>query len=128
MLDLPYAGCPDGGPGCGKTYTGLFATSVAKVSQGGPRGSRWSDLLGLPPDREDGTGNGSDLCWECGHCETNPERRTARVWAFRHRQRAPDRDALLDGDVLPDQGRPYSRCRTLRELPYAVHFGAWTER
>src|ERR1700676_1118174 len=127
MLDLPHAGGPLGGPGCGKAYAGLFAPSVAEVSQGGPSSGRWRHLLSLPPDREDGTGNGRDLCWECGDRETDPERPAARVWALRHRQRAPDRDALLDGDVRPDERRPYARCGSLRKLPYAVHFGARAE-
>ena len=41
--------------------------------------------------------------------------------------RAPDRDALLDRDILPDQGRPYPRSGSMRELPYALHRGAWVE-
>src|SRR5258708_3337071 len=128
MLDLPYAGRPDVGQGCGKAHSGLFASSIAKISKGGPRRGRWGHLLGLPPDREDGAGDGRELRRKCGLCETSPERRAARIWTLRHRQRAPDRDALLDGDVLPDQRRPYTRCGSLRELPYAIHCGVWAER
>jgi len=45
MLDLPYAGGPLGGSGCGKPHASLFAPSAAKVSQGRQRGSRWGHLL-----------------------------------------------------------------------------------
>jgi len=108
-------------------HSGVFAFSIAKVSQGDRAAADGSAARFCHQIEKTGLGDGTRPL--LGRRDRDPVQNNygPSYGPFDIDKGLPDRDALLDGDIPPDQGRPYARMRVSAGVAIRYTPALWAE-